>query len=369
MKVLHLGKLCPPNEGGIELFSFDLLEVLNKKGIKADLLCFDNYTKEDIYNDFKYFACKINIKLNSAPLSYDFVKTFRKIANDYDIIHIHSPNPLAEVLSLFTDKKTIIHWHSDIVKQEIAYQFYKPIQQKVLQKAKRIIATSPQYLETSKQIKNFRYKASVIPLGLKTKRLEINEIDLKEYENLKEKLKEKKVVLTVGRLVIAKGYEYLIEAGQYLNDDIIVLIAGDGPMYKSLKNKIEKLNLNEKVFLIGKVSINKVPLLIKKCDLFCLPSIYESFGLVLVEALYFGKPLITTNVDRSGMNYVNIHNKTGLVIPPKDPKALAEAINMILSDENLYSRFSKNAKERFKEFEIDSIADRIINLYQEVLKC
>jgi len=105
MKVLHLGKFCPPNEGGIEVFSFDLLEVLNKKGIKADLLCFDNYTKEDIYNDFKYFACKINIKLNSAPLSYDFVKTFRNITNDYDIIHIHGPNPLAEVLSLFTEKK------------------------------------------------------------------------------------------------------------------------------------------------------------------------------------------------------------------------------------------------------------------------
>jgi len=109
----------------------------------------------------------------------------------------------------------------------------------------------------------------------------------------------------------------------------------------------------------------------KNSDLFCLPSISrnEAFGLVLVEALYFGKPLVTTNVDGSGMNYVNINNKTGLVVPPKDPKALAEAINMILSDENLYSRFSKNAKERFKEFEIDSIANRIINIYQEVLKC
>jgi len=369
MKVLHLGKLCPPNEGGIEVFSFDLLEALNKKGIKADLLCFDNYTKDDIYNDFKYYACKMNIKLNSAPLSYDFVKTFRKIANDYDIIHIHSPNPLAEVLSLFTDKKTIIHWHSDIVKQKIAYQFYKPIQKRVLQKVEKIIVTSPQYLETSKQIRDFKDKTSIIPLGLDPKRLENNKIDLKEYESLKEKIKDKKFVLTVGRLVIAKGYEYLIEACQFLKEDIVVVIAGDGPMYKSLKNKIEKLKVNEKALLLGKVGISNVPLFIKKCDLFCLPSLYESFGLVLVEALYFGKPLVTTNVGRSGMNYVNIHNETGLVVPPKDPKALAEAINIILSDENLYSRFSKNAKERFKEFEINSKADRIIDVYQEILKC
>jgi glycosyltransferase involved in cell wall biosynthesis len=109
----------------------------------------------------------------------------------------------------------------------------------------------------------------------------------------------------------------------------------------------------------------------KNCDIFCLPSVSrnEAFGLVLVEALYFGKPLVTTNVEGSGMNYVNKHNETGLVVPPKNSKALAEAINTILSNEKLYEKFSKNALERFKEFEIDSVADRILNLYQEVLKC
>jgi glycosyltransferase involved in cell wall biosynthesis len=369
MKVLHLGKFCPPNEGGIELFSFDLLEALNKKGIKADLLCFDNYTKEDIYNDFKYYACKMNIKLNSAPLSYDFVKTFRKIAKDYDIIHIHSPNPLAEVLSLFTDKKTIIHWHSDIVKQKIAYQFYKPIQKRVLQKVEKIIVTSPQYLNTSDQLKDYKDKAVNITLGLNTKRLEIEDENLEEFKKIKNKIDNKKIVLAVGRLVEYKGFEYLVEASMFLKDDIVVFIAGGGPLYDRLQYKINNLNLSNKVLLLGRV--NNVSVFMKNSDLFCLPSISrnEAFGLVLVEALYFGKPLVTTNVDGSGMNYVNIHNKTGLVVPPKDPKALAEAMNTILSDENLYSHFSKNAKERFKEFEIDSIADRIIKIYKEVLKC
>jgi len=75
----------------------------------------------------------MNIILNSAPLSYDFVRTFMKIQKDFDIIHIHSPNPLAEMFSLFSDKKIIIHWHLDIVRQKITL-FYKPIQQKVLKK-------------------------------------------------------------------------------------------------------------------------------------------------------------------------------------------------------------------------------------------
>jgi glycosyltransferase involved in cell wall biosynthesis len=368
MKVLHLGKLCPPNEGGIEVFSFDLLEALNKKGIKADLLCFGETTREDNYNGFKCFACKTNLKFNAAPISYDYIKTFRKIVRHYDIIHVHSPNPLAEILTLITDKKVIINWHSDIVRQKISYFFYKPIQQKVLKKADKIIATSPEYLNTSKQIKNYKHKIIAIPLGLNPKRLNINEEDLRKFDEIKEKINNKKVVLAVGRLVEYKGFEYLVEASQFLKDDIIVLIAGGGPMYGTLKNKIEKLNLKDKILLLGRV--DNVSVYMKNCDVLCLPSISrnESFGLVLVEALYFGKPLVTTNVEGSGMNYVNKHNDTGLIIPPKNSKALAEAINTILSNEKLYEKFSKNALERFKEFEIDLVADRIIEVYGIVLK-
>jgi len=160
----------------------------------------------------------------------------------------------------------------------------------------------------------------------------------------------------------------LIEASQFLKDDTVVLIAGGGPLYETLKNKIEKLNLKDKVLLLGRV--NNVSVYMKNCDIFCLPSISrnEAFGLVLVEALYFGKPLVTTSVEGSGMNYVNKHNETGLVVPPKNSKALAEAINTILSNEKLYEKFLKNAFERFKEFEIDSVADKIIEVYEMVLK-
>ena len=164
MRVLHLGKLCPPKEGGIEVFSYDLLEYLNKKGIKSDLLCFGDKNQEEYFKGFKYFSCKMNLKLRSAPISYEFIKTFRKIEKDYDIIHIHSPNPLAEILSLITRKKVIIHWHSDIVKQKILLKFYRPFQKAALEKANKIICTSPQYLNTSKQLENYTEKAVIIPL-------------------------------------------------------------------------------------------------------------------------------------------------------------------------------------------------------------
>jgi glycosyltransferase involved in cell wall biosynthesis len=126
---------------------------------------------------------------------------------------------------------------------------------------------------------------------------------------------------------------------------------------------IKRENLNDKVILTGKVkNINSF---LSKCDVFCLPSISrnEAFGLVLVEALYFGKPLVTTNVEGSGMNFVNIDNFTGFVVEPRNPKALAEAINKILSDEDLYKILSQNAKKRFNEFKIEAIGDKIILHY------
>jgi glycosyltransferase involved in cell wall biosynthesis len=366
MRVLHIGKLCPPNEGGTEVFSYDLLEALNKKGVEADLLCFGNSTKEELYNGFKYYSCKMNVKLNSAPLSYDFIKVFRKIINNYDIIHVHSPNPLAETLLLTTNKKIIIHWHLDIVRQKISYLFYKPIQRKFLQKSDKIIVTSPQYLESSKQLEGYKNKAVVIPLGLDPKRLEVKEEDLDEFKRISDIVKGKKVVLAIGRLVEYKGFEYLVESGKFVKNDTIILIAGRGPLYNHLQNKIQKLNLMDKVVLLGRV--NNVSTFMKNCDLFCLPSIgrNEAFGLVLLEALYFGKPLVTTNVEGAGMNYVNKHNETGLIVPPKDPKALASTINQILSDEVFYNKLSKNALVRFEEFKIDAVADKVIDLYEEI---
>ncbi|MEM2661591.1 MAG: glycosyltransferase [Nitrososphaeria archaeon] len=363
MKVLHLGKFCPPTVGGMEVFTYDLLEYLNSKNIKADLLCFNKESKKgNIFRNFTFHSCRTNLILRSAPLSIDFVKTFKDIEKDYDIIHVHSPNPLAEILAIFSTKRVIIHWHNDIVRQKILYKFYKPIQQRVLNKAEKVICTSPNYLETSVQLKNFKDKAVIIPLGVNYKRLE-RWSENKEIISVLDKYSSKKIVLAMGRLVEYKGFEYLIEAGKYLDDSFVILIAGGGPLYNKLKRK----NLKDRVILLGKV--NNITPLLKRCDIFCLPSISrnESFGLVLVEALYFGKPLVTTAVDGSGMNYVNQNGITGFVVPPKDPFAIADAIKKICFDRKLYLKFSENAKERFKEFDIKTIGEKIIKLYSEVL--
>lgn len=371
MKVLHLGKLCPPTEGGIEVATFDLLKYLNNAGIKADLICFDNKSEGGVYGNFDLYSCKMNFKLRSTPLSFDFVKIFLKIQDEYDIIHVHSPNPLAELLSLYTRKKVIVHWHSDIVRQKFLYFFYKPFQQLALKKADRIVCTSPDYLNSSLQIRKFREKSVVIPLGLDIEKIVKSDPKIQDSVEkfLREKFSGKKIVLSIGRLVKYKGFEYLIRAGRYLGDDTVILIGGGGPFYKKLEEIIKMEKLEEKVFLLGRVE--NALFLIKNCDVFCLPSILrsEAFGFVLVEALYFGKPLITTKVEGSGMNYVNVDGVTGIVVPPRDSYAIAEAIKRILGDSSLYFTFSQNALERFKEFDMENIGKKVIKLYEEVLKC
>lgn len=366
MKVLHLGKFCPPSIGGTEIFTVDLLNFLNKMNIRADLLCFGESTSMTKYSNFGVYRCKTNFVFCSAPLSFDYVRYFLHLAKNYDIIHIHSPNPIAEMLSLMTDRKVIIHWHLDIVRQKFLYKFYRPIQQMALRKAKKVIVTSPNYLQSSVQLSNFRDKAVVIPIGIDFERLEKEHLCSNKF-HLKERFKNKKIILSIGRLVEYKGFEYLVEAGKYLSDDVVIIIAGGGDLYEKLKRKIDELSLDKRVFLLGRVPY--IAPLLRDCDIFCLPSVTrsEAFGVVLLEAMYFGKPLITTNVYGSGMSYVNVDGRTGLVVPPRDPRALADAIMRILSDEKLYREYSKNSKQRFEEFKIINIAKRVADLYRETL--
>jgi len=365
MRVLHLGKYCPEfREGGIEIFSTDLINYLNSQKIKADMLCFSkaNYKRGCYYNS------KLSFVLNSAPISWAYTKVFFHIKDNYDILHIHSPNPLAEMLSLVFKGRKIIHWHSDIVQQKLSYLAYKPIQNVVLKSSDVIIVTSPNYLFSSQQLKNFEKKIKVIPLGVNPKRLKNLEIKTQYYNYLKSlKQKKKKIIISIGRLVEYKGYPYLIEAARYLPHDFVVLIIGKGPLFLKLKNLIIRYNLKDRVYILP--DVDNVNPFLKESHVVCLPSISrnEAFGLVLLEALFWGKPLITTDVEGSGMNFVNLNGITGLVVPPRNPKALSRAILAILEDDQKYHFFSLNAKKRFQEFTIDKVGDKIINLYRELV--
>ena len=377
MKILQLGKFYPPDVGGIETAIYNITEELNKRGIKCDVLCSNSkrgYKKEIIdRGSYKYivYRTKSYGKIASTSITPQMIFKLKEIIDNYDIIHLHHPDPMANfALFLVNPKKQkiVIHWHSDIIKQKFALKFYRPLLNWMLKKADVIIGTSPKYIKESEQLKDFKNKCIAIPLGIKKEDLKVDKEKIKE---IKKKFENKKIIFSLGRFIYYKGFEYLIESSKYLPDNYVIIIGGDGELRKKYEKLIMNNNLLNKVFLIGKIPQTHLGSYYKACDLFCLPSIEksEAFGLVIVEAMSFGKPVVATNIKGSGVSWVNQNGVTGLNVEPKNSKALADAIRFICENPEIYIKMSKNALKRFEEeFTVEKEILKILKIYNKLLE-
>lgn len=366
-KILQIGKYFSL-KGGIETVTQSLVASLQKDHI-IDVLCFSedrNSYQKKVGASVIWEAGKI-FNLLSSPISFKFFQYFKALRNNYNTILIHAPNPLATLaLLLFhTKAKVIILWHGDILNKGIFYFFFKAFEKKMLKRADMILATSSNYLEHSSVLKGFKYKCRILPLGINEKNLVSNPALVKR---IRIKYKSKKIVFSLGRYVYYKGFEYLIEAAQYISDEVIILIGGYGPQKFFYETCIESLHLQHKVFLIPELNHSTWGSYFEACDVFCLPSYKkaESFGLVVLEAMSFCKPVIATNIPGSGTPWVNKHNISGLNVNIKNSKELAEAIQEIIFSKN-YAEYCKNSRKRFDEnFTEEKMVTKFLALLKEV---
>jgi rhamnosyl/mannosyltransferase len=175
------------------------------------------------------------------------------------------------------------------------------------------------------------------------------------------------LLLYVGKLRHYKGLNVLIDAMRAI--DAHLLVIGSGMLEEEWRGQATALGLDGRISFLGELSdAEKLPMLYA-ADLFVLPSNNraEAFGIVLIEAMACGLPLISTELG-TGTSYVNQHDQTGFVVPPDDPEAMAAAINRLLGDETLRRAMSAAALTRVHaEFTQDKMAARMLNLYQEVL--
>ena len=371
MKILHIGKFYPPYFGGIEKVNYDIVEGLNAEGIQTDVLC-SNHIKGDTFSEifYKIYRTHTLKVIASTPLSFSLIRTLNKIQNNYDIIHVHLPNPMANLAVFLTHPKSkiILHWHSDIIKQKKILKLYSPLQTWLLKRADKIVITTPTYLEGSDSLKKYINKIVCIPIGIDSKELFIDQNILNVLKN---KYQGNKVVFSLGRLIYYKGFEYLIDAARFLPNDIIILIAGIGELKEKLQDQIFNHNLQNKVKLLGKIPFEELGAYYELCDIFSLPSTErsEAFGVVQIEAMAFEKPIISTSIKGSGVDWVNLNNISGIIVPPKDSKKLAEAITELLTNENKYQQLSIGAKKRYEEiFTKEKMVHSFKKLYQEILE-
>ena len=334
MHILEVSKLYPPFWGGIETVVYDISTVLKQEGYDVDVLCVSdkNESSEEVIDDVKVYRCASLMHMASTYLSFEFIRVWRKIRTKYDVIHIHLPNPLALLaFYLFRPRKgckVIVHWHSDIVKQKYLKIPFMPLQKLLLDKCDKIIATTSVYAEASQDLSRYLDKVEVVPIGIDEERMVVAPEMVAE---IKQRYDNKFVIFSLGRHVYYKGFEYLIEAAKYLDDNYVILLGGQGELTADLKQKIEFHGVADRVKLLGKISAQELPAYFSMADVFCLPSVErsEAYGVVQLEAMACGTPVICTDIQGSGVSWVNKHDVTGRVVPVKNAQALADSFNYL----------------------------------------
>lgn len=283
-----------------------------------------------------------------------------------DIVHLQFPYPVGEVSNLLfgRGRGTVISYQSDVVRQAGILRLYDPLLRMVLRRADRILASSPPYIQSSSYLRPLADHCTVVPLGVDVARFAQTRPEA--VAGLRARYPGP-LLLFVGRLRYYKGLSYLLDAMRQV--DATLLIAGTGPEAANLMVHAEQSGVAGRVHFLGDVGDSELPAYYQAADLFVLPSSHrsEAFGIVLLEAMAAGAPLITTELG-TGTSWINQHGRTGLVVPPRDAGALAQAINQVLADPVLRRSMAAAAQERATtEFDLPLLVDRVFAVYGEVL--
>ena len=372
MKILQINKLYYPWIGGVEKVVQNIAEGLRHRVDMKVLVCRSSGgAATEWVNDVEIIrAGSIGIFF-SMPVSFSFPFYLRELSRDRDVLLFHMPFPLADIAykwNRIKGKKIIIWWHSDIIKQKVLFCFYKPFLLTFLRKADKIIVATPRHIDSSEVLKNFRSRCELIHYAVDPQKYALS-ADIVEKVHEIRTIYGNEIVLFVGRLIYYKGVEHLIRAMKDVAASLVVI--GDGPLRESLLSLAKNTGVAHKVHFLGKgLSDAEMRAHYHACDVFVLPSvaITEGFGIVQLEAMACGKPVVNTNLP-TGVPCVSLHNETGYTVPVGDPEALSRAINRILLNDGIKRKFGANALRRVKdEFTMERMLDGVFNACQQVLE-
>jgi glycosyltransferase involved in cell wall biosynthesis len=374
IKCLHIGKYYPPFAGGMENYTADLLTKIASLDASPIIFAHNhklNFKLIKISGDpFSVYLTPSFGRLLYAPVSPFFLCHLRKVIRKTrpDILHIHLPNLSAFWLLLSKDCRQIpwvVHWHSDVITDKqpwyfkLAYRVYGLLEKALLKACKQIIATSEPYLKASRPLQPFMAKCTIIPLGIRDNNYSEPPISPAHTFNL----------LAIGRLTYYKGFHNLVHAAEAI-ENIRITIIGTGEEQNRLNSLIQSSGTGDTVELGGYVSNEQLEVMVKECDVICLPSIErtEAFGVVLLEAMRAGKAVIAGNVMGSGIGWVVADEVTGLLITPNSPKSLREAIIRLRDNPKLVRELGLSGRRRYEEkFIIDKTAAQVIKVYEDCL--
>ena len=368
MKVLHLGKFYPPAKGGMERILALICE-RTAQHVRNRVIVANSSpaTVEERHGSIDVMRVGAIARIGAVAVCPRM--PFDLAREDADVIVLHEPNPMA-LVSYFLARprgRLIVWYHSDVIRPSWRYRvFYRPFLRFALSRAVRIIVSSPTLGISAPELRDFQAKCTVIPFGIETAVADLPAV-ARRVDEIQRDVNQP-IVLFVGRLVAYKGVSVLLEAVQGL--DAVALIVGDGPLRASLEARARELGGADCVRFLGSVNDAELAALYRACNVFVLPSIsrQEAFGVVQLEAMAAGKPVVSTDLG-TGVGWVNRNCETGYVVAPGDAGALRDAIARLLGDTVLQKTMGDAAARRARTFfSIERMIDETLSVYRVVVE-
>lgn len=359
MKIAMVGQF-PPHFGGVGVHIHTLSKKLVEEGHEVYVITYPHKEIKDIDGIHVIGTKGLNIpgvrglmfKKNAKKALENLLKE-----EDIDIIHGHYLFPAGAAAVEVGKKhniKTYVTAHgSDMFELYKSQPWIRSTIRNVLKGADGVFAVS-------NALKHEIVATGVVGIADKI-RLSWNSVDIDRFSPKQNtafkdenKLTDKPVVMFVGNLIKRKNVDSLLEAKKIANSDYYLVVVGDGPLYKNLTKKVKEENIRDVIFAGSRSDVENI---IPSCDVLVLPSFSESFGLVLIEALACGKPVIGSDV--GGITEI-INDDVGLFVNPKKVSSIAKAIDTMVNDEHLRLVLSMNARNRAMDFsEVDIPYDEV----------
>lgn len=377
MRILHLGKYYPPAAGGMERYLGDLVEAQRRAGDEVAVLVHD-HGRSDRRSDPRWvMRCPVWLRLVFAPISPLYPLWLSRAIRRHapDVLHIHVPNVSPFwALALPSARRIpwVVQWQSDVEPSRfkrslrLAYPWYRIFERALLERADAIVVASRQYLDSSNVLAAWKDKCHVVPLGVAPGRLP----DIDAAQEGHRWLPTGMRVLAVGRLTYYKGFETLVHAVAREPAAQLALV-GEGEERVAIERAIAASGAGERARMLGEVDDAVLCRMLASCDVLCLPSRErtEAFGLVLVEAMRYGKPLVASDLAGSGVTYVARNGQNALLVPAEDPAAWAAALASLASHPARRQMLGRLGYERYRrEFDIARVTGRLRDVYAMTLR-
>ncbi len=374
MKIFQVVPYYPPHIGGMEYYVQWLSIELAKRGHDVTVFTTSNNSEQTIKlqpNGVKIVSLKKALKIYNIPI---VPSLFWTLLNEEKpaVIHVHQyPVYFSDVSSLVCNLRNIpliIHVHvisdaKSVSSGFLSGLYYKTLGLRTLKSANMIVVPSNDYRAKLYNMHIAAEKLKVIPCGLRLSDV----ADKTEMFRQQYSCEHSKIILAVGRLNYQKGFQYLIKAMPQIIKRVPsakLVIVGEGELSAYLKGLAEKIGLTDVVVFTGVIDSSMITSAYSAADIFVLPSIFESFGMTLIEAQAAGKPVIATDV--GGVPEVLVNGQTGILVEPKNIEQLEKAVVTLLTNTQLAEEMgAKGRRFVLENFASDKIVNSILEIYQK----